>query len=153
MFIEEFLLVNDRKNRQDHESKTTNKMFWVCAADEHNRGRDKILNSRKVLDFNNKNVDGDNIKNVDVDKLGKVLTVDSDEEKEEEARIVIDISNEEDDAYNMFYSMVNNNDEDYIKELAASKEIDLIKVMQFDAAVFKKKKQIFSKFGNLWWTT
>jgi hypothetical protein len=67
----------------------------------------------------------------------------------EEPRIVIDISNNEDDDYDMFSSIVNSNDDDYIKELAANKVIDLRKVMQYDPAAFKKKITNLCKIRKL----
>jgi hypothetical protein len=121
MFIADFLTVNDRKNRMDHENQTTNKMFWIRASDEHNRASEKLVRVNRKVD--------NTIEDHEV-------TIDSEDDDEDSVE------------KNYFSKIVNEGNDIYLKELIENKEINLNKVMQFDSDAFKKKITNLFKIRN-----
>jgi hypothetical protein len=128
MYIADFLSVNDRKNRQDHETKNTYKMFWIRASDEHNRAMECLVqNNRPIVSVNTINDDDD------LGPLGPLGPG---------VAFYATNADDDDDSFDndVFSTIINTKDDTYIKEeLQLNKLINLQNVMQFDRDAFQKK--------------
>ncbi len=116
-FIESFKTVNDLKNRRNHETRNTNKQFWINAAMAHNFcGGSDNLNMIRV------SKDAAGIESVDntCNNIGNNI------------RAANNV-----DAFSNLY--IADTADPYLQELNSDPEINLLAVTQFDTDAFRKK--------------
>jgi hypothetical protein len=132
-FVDDFKSVNDRKTRQDHETRNTNKAFWVRAALAHNSCSDKNQirqSSVRLLDSTQKKI---------------VITADEDTDTSDDDNSKSEGLNKDPD-----YESILTGDDDfdqiifpegdvYLTDLKLNEEINLLDVDQFTTDAFRKK--------------
>jgi hypothetical protein len=124
-FIESFKTVNDLKNRRDHETRNTNKHFWINAAMAHNfcGGSDSIARANNDAAVNALNDEGPTFESGDYtcNNVGN--------DNSAPANVF--------DAFSNLY--IADTTDPYLQELNSDPEINLLVVTQFDTDAFRKK--------------
>jgi hypothetical protein len=135
-FINDFMTVNDRKSRQDHETRNTNKAFWVRAALAHN-SINEITKTRQPPSTNL------------VDISMGILKINNKDEKSDSNSTSDDVDNNNDnddpdyDSFitveDAFSELIFPSGDVYLTDLSSSDEINLLEVDQFTTDAFRKK--------------
>lgn len=129
MFVTQFLTLNDRKTRKDHEFGTNYKDFWIRASEAHN--------SCCIL-----GVDGDDfvvdIANNDDLNLELDLAEDDDNNRNDDNnKEVIDVDTTMKDPFTDL--IIEDEDDPYLMDLSSDKTIDLSSVVQYSPKTFQKR--------------
>jgi hypothetical protein len=127
-FVEDFKTVNDRKSRQDHETKNTNKSFWVSAAMAYNQCEEDVPTKRK----NNSPSDTDNTTKPPSSNDYYVGSSDSSFEDS----INSDYNNSKED---MFNKIIVPEGDVHLSDLSTDTSVNLLDVDQFQTDTFRKK--------------
>jgi len=120
-FIESFKTVNDIKTRRDHETRNTNKQFWIDAALAHNYcGGDSVKLSSHCLADTGATAANDLLSSSDDDNHATFDGTGA--------------------AFDSFSKLVITDATDpHLQELISDPEINLLVVTQFDTEAFRKK--------------
>ncbi len=138
-FIEDFKTVNDRKARQDHESKNTSKVFWIRAAMAYNLcvACDTISVAASAP--------RDETGTAAFMTPPPAATVHRNRESNSTTTNTVDDTYEEDESplvpksCDSFSTLGYPPDDLYLYDLAEDPEVNLLCVVQFDTEAFRKK--------------
>jgi hypothetical protein len=122
-FISEFMTVNDRKSRRDHECATTYQDFWIRAAIAHNSC---IVADTSVSHSSSEKQSSNNHDDINSSSSTDSLFVSSE-----------DVDDEDKDPYNSL--VIDDEDDVHLAELSSDSQINLSSVVQFDTTSFRKK--------------
>ena len=124
-FMESFKTVNDLKNRRDHETRNTNKHFWINAAMAHNCcGGSSDCTSIRT---NKKNTAGTASHEDAASVSGDTCMRNEDK----------NIAGNNSDAFSTLY--IADTSDPHLQELNSDPETNLLLVTQFDTDAFRKK--------------
>ena len=130
-FVDDFFSVNDRMSRCNHETKKTEKAFWITATLAHNSCVDSELDvvhipkvaTTAALGNNNRNLsDSDNETREDDDEATSVVH-----------------GHAKFKSHDPFSSILNIDEDPHIASLKTDRSINLLDINQFETKAFRKK--------------
>jgi hypothetical protein len=140
-FVDDFFKVNDRMSRRDHETKKTEKSFWIAVTLAHNSCVDSdtdIVDIRKTATAAGAAHDG--TPNQSCNLSDSADNERNNHANDDEARsVVCGHAPEYRKNYDPFSSILNEDNDPHISDLKNDKAINLLDINQFETKAFRKK--------------